>query len=78
MQSPMPIAVAEAQLAQAMRDYTAAHDAAMATPPIDDKLAASTILQSLRYVEQHGLTDKGRRELRLAIGAAKTIMGLEQ
>lgn len=78
MQSPMPIAVAAAQLSQAMTDFTAAHDAAMATPPIDDKLAASTILTSLRYVEQHGLTDKGRRELRLAIAAAKTIMGIEQ
>ena len=76
METPMPLAVAEAQLAQAMRDYTAAHDAAMGAPQIETALGLSAILTSLRDVENRGLTPTGRKSLRTAIEATKSLMGI--
>ena len=75
MHNPMPLAVADAQLHQALADFTAAYDNAMSQERVVSQLAVATILQSLRYVEKNGLTDQGRKRLGLAIDACRSVLG---
>ncbi len=77
MDHAMPLPVAKAQLEQAMRDYQTAYDAAMGCDRIGDRLAVSQILTSLKYIERAGLTDGGRRSLRTAIEACRTMLGVD-
>ena len=76
MDRPMSLPVAAAQFNQAMADLTAAHDAAMAMPQIETALGLAAILTSLRDVENRGLTPGGRKSLRTAIEATKSLMGI--
>lgn len=78
MDHAMPLPVAKAQLEQAMRDYQVAYDAALGCDRIGDRLAVSQILTSLKYIERAGLTDGGRRSLRTAIEACRTMLGVEE
>ena len=77
MDKPMPLPVAEAQLNQAMADFTASHDAAMASDKAAVQLNAGIVLGCLRDIERNGLTDLGRRRLATAIKATHSIMGIE-
>lgn len=77
MQHPMPLPVAKAALEQALRDYQVSYDAALGCDRISDKLAVSQALTSLRYIEKHGMTEAGRRHLRTAIEACRSVLGLE-
>lgn len=77
MDRPMSLPVAAAAYQQAQADLLAAYDAAMAADPVADRLNASIVLQSLRYIEKNGLTDEGRRRLQTAIQSCKAVMGME-
>jgi hypothetical protein len=69
---------AQAQLDQALRDFGEAHADAMARDPICRSLAVSTALSAMRYVERHGLTPTGRKQLRTGIEALRHALGLEE
>jgi len=77
MDKTMSLAVAKAQLEQALCDYQNSYDAALGCDKIADKLAASQVLTALRYIEKNGLTDGGRKHLRTAIEACRSVLGLE-
>lgn len=77
MHRPMPIDVARAQLEQSLADFTASYDDAMTADPVADRLNAGIVLQSLRYIENNGLTDEGRRRLQTAIRSCKAVLGVE-
>ena len=77
MNEHMSLPVALAQLRQSINDTIDAHNRCMSDGDrMGDKLAASQILTSLRYIERHGLTDGGRRSLTTAIEATKAILGV--
>jgi len=77
MDKPMTLPVALAQLRQSIDDTLDAHERCMSDGDrMGDKLAASQILTSLRYIEKNGLTDGGRRSLKTAIEATKAILGV--
>lgn len=63
---------------QAAADLNRAIADALAADRISDKLAVSTTLTALRYVEKHGLTEAGRRQLRTAIEACRSVLGIEE
>lgn len=69
---------ARSQLEQALRDFSDAHDAAMARDPICRQLAVGVALQAMRDVETHGLTPYGRKRLRTGIEALRHALGLDQ
>ena len=62
---------------QSCRDLQSALDDAMADNRVADRLAMSTCLTSLRYIERHGLTDEGRKRLRTALAACRAALGVE-
>lgn len=69
---------AMSQLDQALRDFEQAHSAALARDPINRQLAVGIALQAMRYVESHGLTPAGRKQLRTGIEALKHALGLKE
>jgi hypothetical protein len=71
------LGAAQAQLDQALRDFGAAHADAMARDPICRSLAVSTALSAMRYIQRHGLTPAGRKQLTTGIEALGHALGLE-
>jgi len=63
---------------QAAADLRQALDDAMCNDRVSDRLAMSSCLTSLRYIEKHGLTEHGRRQLRTAIASCRAALGAEE
>lgn len=62
---------------QATSDLSKALDDAMSGDRISERLAMTTVLGALRYIEKNGLTEAGRKQLRTAIEATRAVMGVE-
>ena len=63
---------------QAAADLNRAISDALASNRVADRMAMCMVLSSLRYIEKHGLTETGRRQLRTAIEACRSVLGIEE
>lgn len=77
MNDSMPIEVASNQLHQALQQFTKAHDSAMSADIIGLRLSLHVALSAMQYVEHHGTTPNGRRQLRTGIAALRAAMGID-
>lgn len=77
MNASMPIELASTNLHQALAEFTKAHDAAMANDVIGLRLSLHVALSAMQYVEHHGTTPNGRRQLRTGISALRAALGIE-
>ena len=77
MDKALPLDAALAAFDQAASDLRASLDAAQSMDQIAAALAMTTCLQAMRYVERHGLTEAGRRQLRTGIESCRAALGVE-
>ena len=73
----IPLDAALAAHEQAARDLRDAIDHATAAERVCDRLAMTIALRAMRYVEKHGVTEAGRKQLRTGIEAARSVLGAE-
>lgn len=74
----IPLDAAVEQFSQSMSDLQVAVDSALASERVADRLAMTTCLTALRYVDKHGMTESGRKQLRTAIECCRSVLGLEE
>jgi len=77
MNDPLSIEAASTQLHEALANFTRSHDAAMSSDAIGLRLSLHVALSAMRYVEHHGTTPNGRRQLRTGIAALRAALGVE-
>lgn len=73
--TPLDSAVADVQ--QSLRSLLHSIDSAMTADEVSNRLAMTTALNSMRYIEKHGMTDGGRKHLRTAIECCHSVLGIE-
>ncbi len=77
MMGTVPLDSAVADVQQSLRALLHSIDSAMTADEVSNRLAMTTTLGALRYIEKHGLTDGGRRQLRTAIECCHSVLGIE-
>lgn len=77
MMGTIALDAAVADVQQSLRTLLRSIDSAMTADEVSNRLAMTTTLGALRYIEKHGLTDGGRKQLRTAIECCHAVLEID-